>query len=171
MLKFLEAIENDGEDYDLYNYGEGATAQSVLDEVWGKDDFAMLQDINAGAVGDFVAAVELFNEVNGTNYDGIMLPTETVTFNSEQAKLTSNKKPTNNPDVRFSLKKPVEKTKDLIAVHNLTDAKLNKAFEVGGFPMPSIAVTKAPPRTAPTDITPFASVPAAVPILENASCC
>ena len=101
-LKFLKAIENDGEDYDLYNYGEGATAESVLKMVWGKDDFAMLQDINAGAIGDLVAAVELFNEVNGTHYDGLILPTETVTFASEQAKLTSNKKPTNNPDIQYS---------------------------------------------------------------------
>ena len=42
MLRFLEAIENDGEDYDLYNYGEGATAQSVLETVWGKGGFVCL---------------------------------------------------------------------------------------------------------------------------------
>lgn len=143
MLKFLKVIENDGEDYDLYNYGEGATAESVLKKVWGKDDFAMLQDINAGAIGDLVAAVELFNEVNGTNYDGLILPTETVTFASEQAKLTSNKKPTNNPDIRFSLKKPVEQTKELVAVHNLREEKLLKSLNLGGLPMPSIAIVRA----------------------------
>ena len=102
MLNFLKAIENDGEDYDLYNYGENATAETVLEEVWGKDDFAMLQDINAGAIGDLVAAIELFNEVNGTNYDGIILPTETVTFKSNQAKKTSNKAPTVSSDTRMS---------------------------------------------------------------------
>ena len=57
MLRFLEAIEKDGEDYDLYNYGEGAIAQSVLETVWGKGDFEMLQDVSASAVGDLVAAV------------------------------------------------------------------------------------------------------------------
>ncbi len=102
MLNFLKAIENDGEDYDLYNYGQGATAESVLNSVWGKGDFEMLQDVSAGAIGDLVAAVELFNEVNGTNYDGIVLPTETVTFNSEQAKLTSNLNPTKDKDMRFA---------------------------------------------------------------------
>ena len=102
MLKFLEAIENDGEDYDLYNYGSDATAQTVLDSVWGKGDYEMLQDISAGAIGDLVAAVELFNEINGTTYDGIVLPTETIIFNSEQAKLTSNKNPTADKDIRFS---------------------------------------------------------------------
>lgn len=102
MLDFLKGIENDGEDYDLYNYGEKATAESVLNLVWGKGDYEMLQDINASAIGDFVAAVELFNEVNGTNYDGIILPAEVVTLNSEQAKLTSNLNPTKDKDIRYS---------------------------------------------------------------------
>lgn len=103
MLRFLEAIENDSEDYDLYNYGEGATAQSVLETVWGKGDFEMLQDVSASAIGDLVAAVELFNEINGTTYDSIRLHTETVIFNSNQAKLTTNKNPTDNPDIRYSI--------------------------------------------------------------------
>ncbi len=102
MLNFLKAIENDGEDYDLYNYGMEATAELVLNGVWGKGDFEMIQDINAGAIGDLVAAIELFNEVNGTTYDGIILPSETVTFNSAQSKLTSNENPTDNEDIRYS---------------------------------------------------------------------
>lgn len=44
---------------------------------------------------------------------------------------------------RFSLKEPVEETKELIALHNLNEDKLRKTLELGGFPMPSIAVTKA----------------------------
>lgn len=46
------------------------------------------------------------------------------------------------PDVRFSLSDTVEETKDLIAVHNLGTAQLLKTIELGGFPMPSIAITK-----------------------------
>ena len=143
MLNFLKAIENDGEDYDLYNYGQDATAESVLNSVWGKGDFEMLQDVNAGAIGDLVAAVELFNKVNGTTYDGIVLPTETVTFNSEQSKLTSNLNPTKDKDVRFSLIDNVEETKDLVAVHNVSPTKLLKTLKLGGLPMPSIAITRA----------------------------
>ena len=143
MLNFLKAIENDGEDYDLYNYGQDATAESVLNSVWGKGDFAMLQDINAGAIGDLVAAVELFNEVNGTSYDGIILPTETVTFNSEQAKLTSNLNPTEDKDMRFSMRENVEETRDLIAVHNMQVSELERTLDLGGLPMPSIAIIKA----------------------------
>ena len=46
-------------------------------------------------------------------------------------------------DVKFSLKKPIEETRDLIALHNITATNLNKALELGAFPMPSIAITKA----------------------------
>lgn len=44
---------------------------------------------------------------------------------------------------RFSLKTPVEQAEDLVALHNLTEDKLRSALRLGGFPMPSIAVTRA----------------------------
>lgn len=48
-----------------------------------------------------------------------------------------------NEDIRFSMRENVEQTKDLVAVHNLTEKKLLDALKLGGFPMPSIAVTKS----------------------------
>ena len=48
-----------------------------------------------------------------------------------------------NPGVRFSLKKPVEETKNLLALHNLTEKNLLDAAKLGGLPMPSIAIVKA----------------------------
>lgn len=48
----------------------------------------------------------------------------------------------------------VEETNDLVALHNLTEEKLLKVLDLGGFPMPSIAVTKADiPFTDFGDIT------------------
>nr|DAU36010.1 MAG TPA: nuclease [Caudoviricetes sp.] len=44
---------------------------------------------------------------------------------------------------KFSLRAPVEQTKDLVAVHNLTEQNLRDAMKLGGLPMPSIAVVKA----------------------------
>ena len=38
---------------------------------------------------------------------------------------------------KFSLKEVVEETDKLIALHNLDGNKLEKALELGGFPMPS----------------------------------
>lgn len=58
------------------------------------------------------------------------------------------------PKERFSLEEPVEETRNLVALHNLTADKLLKALALGGFPMPSIAVTKADiPHTNFGDIT------------------
>ena len=58
------------------------------------------------------------------------------------------------PDVRFSMDEPVEEQGSLVALHNLNADKLSKALDLGGFPMPSIAVTKADiPHTNFGDIT------------------
>nr|DAU44795.1 MAG TPA: nuclease [Caudoviricetes sp.] len=47
-----------------------------------------------------------------------------------------------------------QETKNLVALHNLTEEKLLKSLELGGFPMPSIAITKADiPHTNFGDIT------------------
>ena len=104
LRNFIDTVAND-EEYGIDNYGQGATVDSVFNSVWGKDDFSMIQDINATAIGDMVEATKIFNAVNGTNYDGFILDTETVIFNSEQAKLTDNQNPTDNPDVRYSISK------------------------------------------------------------------
>lgn len=106
MRNFLEAVA-ENEDYGLENYGSGATVDSVLKDLYGKNDFAMLNDVNQTAIGDMVAAVELFNEVNGTDFDGLILDTETVVFNSNQIKSATDNIGTfdpNNPDIRFSKK-------------------------------------------------------------------
>lgn len=48
------------------------------------------------------------------------------------------------PSEQFELRAPVEQRKDgLVAVHNLSAAKLQDTLKLGGFPMPSIAVIKA----------------------------
>lgn len=51
----------------------------------------------------------------------------------------------NQADVkqRFSLSEPVERAGNLIAEHNLTQEKLEKALEIGAFPSPSIAIVQA----------------------------
>ena len=46
-------------------------------------------------------------------------------------------------NVKFSMDVPVEKTKDLVAVHNVDERALERSLELGGLPMPSIAVIKA----------------------------
>lgn len=60
----------------------------------------------------------------------------------------------------------MEETEALIAMHNLTEEKLEKSVELGGFPMPSIAVTKA-------DIphTNFGEITLVIRTIQSASSC
>ena len=63
--------------------------------------------------------------------------------NKSYSNRTGNNEQSRGNSQKFSLKTNVEETKDLIAVHNLTEAKLLKSLELGGLPMPSIAIVKA----------------------------
>ena len=125
LLKFVKAVaEND--DYGIENYGYGATPESVTDAVYGKSDFAMLQDINAACIGDMVEAVEYFNSVIGTDYDGFILPTETVAFDSAQIKNIDNTNPTDSEDVRYSEKWiPKMSKSELRHIENIAKNELN----------------------------------------------
>ena len=102
QIKNLLQLLADDEDYGIENYGYGQTVESITDSLKGKDIYMVLQDINATCVGDFVQTVKLLNQVNGTNYDGIIAPTETVAFYPEQIKLVNNQNPTSDTDIRKS---------------------------------------------------------------------
>lgn len=47
------------------------------------------------------------------------------------------------PKTRFSLDEPVEETKTLVAMHNMTEEKLRRTLDIGAWPSPSIAIVKA----------------------------
>ena len=57
--------------------------------------------------------------------------------------LKDSKGNTFDDDVQFSMKESVEETKELVAVHNLREEKLLKSLNLGGLPMPSIAIVRA----------------------------
>lgn len=65
-----------------------------------------------------------------------------VEINETQASKPDSPNRAKNAGTRFSLKSPVEETKDLIAVHNVSEEGLQGALELGGLPSPSIAITK-----------------------------
>ena len=107
---FLEAVA-ENEDYSIENYGTydvGTILDAIMEQNKAVDAFQAIQDINATAIGDLVEATELFNQVNGTKFDGIVVPTETVVFRPEQIKSATDNIGTfdgNNPDIRYSLSK------------------------------------------------------------------
>lgn len=109
---------------------------------------------------DLASAIEEAVDNGDMDYDGIIIrniddtgsyykgddthvATDYIVFNSNQFKNADNKNPTADPDIRFSLSDAVEETKDLMALHNLTEAKLLKSLKLGGLPMPSVAIAKA----------------------------
>ena len=51
--------------------------------------------------------------------------------------------PENNNKTRFQLDSPIEETRDLIAVRNVSQRDLSSMLELEGLPSPSIAITKA----------------------------
>lgn len=145
LRKFVEEIA-ENEDYGIENYGYGATIDSVVDSVYGKSDFGMLLDLNVSCIGDMVEAVKLFNEVNGTDYDGIVAPTETVAFHSNQIKNIDNLNPTENEDIRYSERVTDKETLDFLneQIENGEYIKVYRSFQVidGGLYAPMNAVDR-----------------------------
>ena len=98
---FIEAVANN-EDYTLNNYGVDATVDSVYNLTKDHDDFAFINDLNLTCIGNMVEATELFNEVNGTNYDGIIVDDQVVAFYPNQIKSIENLHPTANNNFNLS---------------------------------------------------------------------
>ena len=84
ISNFLEAVA-ENEDYSIENYGTYNIAE-ILRSIESRDAFDVIQDINATAIGDFGEAMQLFNEVNGTSFDGVITSTETVVYERNQIK-------------------------------------------------------------------------------------
>lgn len=106
LRRFLEALKENDEDYSIENYGT-YDIDEIMESFETDDLFSVLRDINATAIGDFAEAVRLFNEVNETDYDGIITDTETAVFSPNQIKSETDNIGTfdkSNPDIRFSVK-------------------------------------------------------------------
>ena len=141
VRKFLEAVA-ENEDYSIENYGTYDVEQ-VLQTVMGSqknaDAFKIIQDINATAIGDMVEAAELFNSINGTAFDGIVVPTETVVFRPEQIKSATDNVGTfdrNNPDIRYSLSPEADRAyMDAVENANMDAAQVmvDEAAKQAGF--------------------------------------
>ena len=89
--------------------------------------------------------LNLSTAIQELGFDGIISENfedvEYVVYSSNQIKETNNVNPTLNADIRYSLNKDSE-IKSLVAVHNTTEAKLLQSIELGGLPMPSIAIVR-----------------------------
>lgn len=134
---------------DLDEFMEWITGTHAHERGFGREHYA--------ATNAREAAEKFRSKLIKEGYDGIWIKDtrvddsgdQVVAFSPEQIKLVTNKRPTKDVDIRYALtidgetvSGTVEETNDLVALHNLSEEKLLKVLDLGGFPMPSIAVTK-----------------------------
>jgi len=132
-------IECNGAKWDKLDTPYGTSTREIasgLDE--SKYDGIIFKNINDNWIDD---------EEAGYPGDVYYVP------NSNQIKEVDNENPTSNPDIRYSKEakkwdefidknvKPTGTTGTLMAIHNLNEDKLKGILELGGFPVPSIAIT------------------------------
>lgn len=129
--------------YDDAKFNELFDAEDKVSSEWTNAINTLSQD-----------AKKIINSIlTSDGYDGVIINNDVGSFGrsvksiialeNTQVKNVDNTAPTENEDIRFSLSEPVEEKNNLIAVHNIYTDKLVKLLKLGGFPMPSIAVTKA----------------------------
>lgn len=70
------------------------------------------------------------------------IPTESATPVSKNSVAQEAAENNNRNVTKFSLQRAVEEKKDLIAIHNIKAQDMDRALQIGGFPMPSIAIVK-----------------------------
>lgn len=143
--KIKYRLVKDGKGYKInkteFDFAKFAGAETI--EVENKDDLINLErlsrkyaDKGVYTMADIdkrIASAE--RRLKGTNENG-KEGKELTKALEELKELKRLKEMQKNAELRFR-----EDDKDLIAVHNLSEESLQKAFELGGFPMPSIAVT------------------------------
>lgn len=81
---FLKAVA-ENEDYSIENYGT-YDVDEIAQKITSRDAFSVIQDVSATAIGDVGEAIDLFNSVNGTRFDGVITPTESVVYQPTQIK-------------------------------------------------------------------------------------
>ena len=166
LIDFAEALQENLREYawngnvDVNSifedaYDGGLYAKELIDKIKRNENFLDYYDED----GNLVINEAIRQAFEDIGFDGIIdrtvydkfrnmdgmdsSTTHFIVFNSNQAKYIENQNPTSSEDLRFSVKQPVEETKDLIAIHNTTEEKLLKSLQLGGLPMPSIAIMKA----------------------------
>lgn len=143
LIQELYDEEADRYEYDMYD--------NDLDLLW-----------DATNKGNWADYGEQLRNIVGV--DGLIIddnnPAERmmIAFNSNQIKNVDNTNPTDDPDIRYSVSKDTGKLQEngkdvtletsktgttgtLMAMHNLSEDKFNGIMDLGGAPVPSIAIT------------------------------
>lgn len=139
-----EAFEQVAREYVQSYSGAYQSMEDVYEEVLA-DAYAGMNRFRAGATqfkGRVFYDITKIKEIPGTIEKRATPMAQSA---SDSGDLSGESVSQNQADVkqRFSLSEPVERAGNLIAEHNLTQEKLEKALEIGAFPSPSIAIVQA----------------------------
>ncbi len=133
---FVKKVRIDGRAFDLLANVRKKPDGEYVYSIQLKEDYKTSASPQAPAYGSY----------EGTGYALDEGRTDTGSIRSE----SENVNRSDSADVdelpvkaRFSVDEPVERTADLIAVHNISEDNLLRTLELGAFPMPSIAVTRS----------------------------
>ena len=141
--------EHDAEAYeDVYRQAaEAGINEGVLDYYRGLRDFVMNPMKESRApfelYRDTAGEVEARDVQKRMDYTAEQRRAEKPNTGNGDTVFAVNGDSFNKNNVKFSMDVPVEETKDLVAVHNVDEKALERSLELGGLPMPSIAVIKA----------------------------
>lgn len=139
-IKMENPLVVDVADYDYAAHRETADAwheYTVQAEENGNDGIILLNAMdNQLKTGARESTVYMFKDPNQAK------SAEPITYdNSGNVIPLSERFNSRKRDIRFSLSSPVEENKNLMAIHNLHANEVLKQLDLGGMPMPSIAVT------------------------------
>ena len=141
--------EHDAEAYeDVYRQAaEAGINEDVLDYYRGLRDFVMNPMKESRApfelYRDTAGEVEARDVQKRMDYTAEQRRAEKPNTGNGDTVFAVNRDSFSKNNVKFSMDVPVEETKDLVAVHNVDEKALERSLELGGLPMPSIAVVKA----------------------------
>ena len=152
-------------------YGEGISQDDLIDEILADSTYEFLNDkdfangiakesenlaqaiINAirnliRKIRNVLARDEYTPSQNANMYAqlGILKDMETLwldAVNAARKNAGATELSRENVDMQFSMKDSKETVGNLVALHNLKESDIKGTLELGGFPMPSIAIVKA----------------------------
>ncbi len=104
--------------------------------------FDLLANVRRKSDGDYVYSIQL-RANKSIEASAAQQPDQTVGINKAANASVDSIRSSEENVKRFSMEAPVEQKENLIALHNLDETKLLKTLKLGGFPMPSIAITKS----------------------------
>lgn len=139
-IKMENPLVVDVADYDYAAHRETADAwheYTVQAEENGNDGIILLNAMdNQLKTGARESTVYMFKDPNQAK------SAEPITYdNNGNVIPLSERFNSRKRDIRFSLSEPVEENKNLMVIHNLHANEVLKQLDLGGMPMPSIAVT------------------------------